>query len=54
MVDIDWENGSTVRTAVVKYSGKTSDELLQIKFDDEPHLLVRYTEPDQLFSFNNH
>lgn len=48
LVDIDWENGATVRSAVVKYVGKNSTELLEIKFDHEPDLLVRYTSPDSL------
>lgn len=48
MVDIEWDNRSTVRSAVVKYSGKTSDELLKIKADSEIDMLVRYTAPDTL------
>ncbi len=48
LVDIDWENGATVRSAVVKYVGKNSTELLEIKFDNEPELVVRYTSPDSL------
>ena len=48
LADIDWENGATVRSAVVKYVGKNSTELLEIKFDNEPNLVVRYTSPDSL------
>ena len=48
LVDIDWENGATVRSAVVKYIGKSSDELLKIKFNSEPDLVARYTSPDSL------
>ena len=48
LVDIDWENGATVRSAVVKYADKSSDELLMIKFTKEPDLLVEYTSPDNL------
>ncbi len=46
--DVIWENGATVQSAVVKYVGKSSDELLKIKFSTEPDLLVRYTSPDSL------
>ena len=46
--NVDWENGATVRKAVVKYVGQSSDELLKIKLTDEPDLLVRYTSPDML------
>ena len=48
LADIDWENGATVRSAVVKYVGMNSTELLEIKFDNEPDLVVRYTSPDSL------
>ena len=48
LVDIDWENGATVLSAVVKYGGKNSTELMVIKFDNEPDLVVRYTSPDSL------
>ena len=46
--DVDWENEATVRSAIVKYAGKSSDELLKIKFSGEPDLFVRYTSPDSL------
>ena len=29
LVDIDWENGASVRSAVVKYIGKNSTECLR-------------------------
>ncbi|MBR1741986.1 MAG: hypothetical protein IJ733_08995 [Lachnospiraceae bacterium] len=48
LVDIDWDNGATVKAAVIKYIGKNSDELLRIKLTEEPDLLVEYTSPDQL------
>ena len=48
LADIDWENGATVRSAVVKYVGMNSTELLEIKFNNEPDLVVRYTSPDSL------
>lgn len=48
LVDIDWENGATIRSAVVRYVGKNSDELLKIKFNGELELVARYTSPDSL------
>ena len=48
LADIDWDNGATIQSAVVKYIGKSSTELLKIKFDNEPELVVRYTSPDSL------
>ena len=48
LVDVDWENDSTIHSDVVKYIGKSSDELLRIKFGGEPDLVARYTSPDNL------
>lgn len=47
LVDVDWKNESNVRTAVVKYTDKTSDELAMMQLDDD-NLYSVYTTPNNL------
>ena len=49
LVDVEWDNASTVKTAVVKYSDKGKNDLLrmQIKGDIQTS---RYTALNNVFS----
>ena len=47
LTDVDWENEATVRSAVVKYSDKTSSELLRMQIRGE--LYSTYTTPANLY-----
>ena len=47
LTDVDWENEATVRSAVVKYSDKTADELLWMQIRGE--LYSTYTTPANLY-----
>ena len=47
LIDVDWKNESNVRSAVVKYIDKTSDELAIMQLDDDS-LYSAYTTPDNL------
>ncbi len=48
LTDVEWEDESNVRTAVVLYTDKTADELLSIQIKDPKKLYATYTTPDNL------
>ena len=48
LVDVDWKNESNIRSAVVRYIGKTSDELAIMQLEDD-NLFSTYTTPDNLW-----
>ena len=49
LTDVDWKNEATVRSAVVKYTDKSSTELLSMQIDDNGHNLYSvYTTPDNV------
>lgn len=45
--DVEWEDEANVKTAVVKYSDKTSSELLRIQVETRSIYSV-YTTPDNI------
>ncbi len=47
LTDIDWEDGANVRTAVVKYTGMSSGDLLRMQIKDRS-MHATYTTPDHL------
>ena len=47
LVDIDWKNSANVRSAVVKYVGKSRSELLWLQ-ESEEELVSFYTTPDNI------
>ena len=47
LVDVDWEDGANVRSAIVKYTDKTSGELARMQIKDS-NLYSTYTTPDNL------
>lgn len=48
LVDVHWINESNVDTAIVKYTDKSGDELLELQLGDEPDLFGCYTTPDHV------
>ena len=46
MTDVEWNEGG-VRSAVVKYTDKTGNELLEMQFYD-PTLYSKYTTPNNV------
>lgn len=52
MTNVEWDGGS-VRSAVVKYTDKSGNELIGMQIDD-PGLYSKYTTPDNVpFMFSN-
>lgn len=49
LTDVEWGNASTVKTAVVKYAGKSKDEMLELQLDGDIQK-SRYTTPNNVFS----
>ena len=47
LVDVDWEDGANVRSAVVKYTDKSCGELARMQIKDQ-NLYSTYTTPDNL------
>ena len=47
LTDVEWEDASNVRSAVVKYTDKTADELGLLQISDT-NLYSTYTTPDNL------
>ena len=47
LVDVDWEDESNLRTAVVKYIDKSSTELALMQLEDD-NLYSAYTTPNNL------
>lgn len=45
LTDVDWENESNVRTAIVKYSDKTPDELYDLQLQSG-EVYTTYTTPN--------
>lgn len=48
-VEYDSDNDSTIRYAIVKYTGKSKDELTELQIESEGKVLARYTTPDNIF-----
>ncbi len=50
LVDVDWKDGANVRSAVVKYTDLSRDELLELQVGgEEGELYSTYTTPDNVF-----
>ena len=49
LTDVEWSNASTVKAAVVKYTDKSKDELLELQLDGDIQK-SRYTTPNNIFS----
>ena len=47
LTDIDWEDGANVRSAVVRYTGMSSADLLRLQIKDRS-IHATYTTPDNL------
>ena len=47
LIEVEWENESTVKSAIVKYSDKSKNELLGMQIKGE--LYSCYTTPDDFF-----
>lgn len=47
LIDVEWENPGNVRSAVVKYTDKSSSELTRMQMKDR-NLYSTYTTPDNL------
>ena len=45
--DIDWEDGANIRSAVVKFTGKSSSELLEMQIRTG-NIQTIYTTPENL------
>ena len=45
--DIDWEDGANIRSAVVKFTGKSSSELLEMQIR-MGNIQTIYTTPENL------
>ena len=48
LVDIEWEDESNIKSAIVKYYDKSKSELLKMSFNNEIEY-SRYTTPDNKF-----
>ena len=48
LVDIEWEDESNIKSAIVKYSDKSKSELLKMSFNNEIEYSC-YTKPDNVF-----
>ncbi|MBO4373861.1 MAG: hypothetical protein J5829_02030 [Lachnospiraceae bacterium] len=46
LVGVEWKNDSNVASAIVKYIGKTSGELLRLQMGAEPELFSCFTTPE--------
>ena len=47
LVDVDWEDEANVRSAIVRYTDKSSSELTRMQITDR-NLYSTYTTPDNL------
>lgn len=47
LTDVEWKNTSNVKSAIVKYTDKTSSELARMQITDD-NLYGTYTTPDNL------
>lgn len=49
--DVEWDapDGSTVISAVVRYTNKTKDELTKIQIETKGKIVARHTDPDAHF-----
>lgn len=47
LVDVEWEDESNVKTAVVKYTGLSVGELTRMQIKDQ-NIYSAYTTPDNL------
>ena len=45
--DVDWEDGANIRSAVVKFTGKSSSELLEMQIR-KGNIQTIYTTPENL------
>ncbi len=46
LTNIEWKNDSNIASAIVKYKGKTSGELLKLQLNNEPDLFSCFTTPE--------
>lgn len=51
VADVEYEpdNNATIKTAVVKYTNKSKDELTMLQIQTHGEILGRYTTPDNIF-----
>ena len=49
LTDVEWSNASTVKAAVVKYAGKSKDEMLELQLEGDIQK-SEYTTPNNVFS----
>ena len=51
LVDVEWcpDNTATVKSAVIKYTDKSKDELKMMQIQTHGEILGRYTTPDNIF-----
>ena len=53
LTDVEWDGGG-VRSAVVKYTDKSGEELIGMQIEDSSNLYSVYTTPDNVpFMFSN-
>lgn len=51
LTDVEYEpdNGATIKTAIVKYTDKSKNELTMMQVQTHGKILARYTTPDNIF-----
>lgn len=49
LIDVEWDNASTVKSAIVKYSDKSKDELAWMQLEGDIQV-SEYTTPNNIFS----
>ena len=47
LTDVDWEDGANIRSAIVRYTGMSSGDLLRLQIKDR-NIHATYTTPDNL------
>ena len=47
LTDVDWEDGANIRSAIVRYTGMSSGDLLRLQIKDRS-IHATYTTPDNL------
>ena len=46
LVNVVWKDESNIESAIVKYTDKSSGDLLRLQLSNEPDLFSCYTTPD--------
>ena len=46
LISVKWKNDSNVESAIVKYTDKTSGDLLRLQLNGEPDLFSCFTTPN--------